>query len=153
MGFDLHGIDPVTKEGEYFRNNCWWWRPLWQYVCANCKDILTPKQIQSGEYNDGVLIEEEQCIKIADRLDALVKKGKTEAYAKDYVKFQKELPDEPCDICKGKGIRNDNFVKGKCNACDGTGKKRPWVCSYPFSVENVKEFSEFIRDSGGFEIW
>ena len=30
--------------------------------------------------------------------------------------------------------------------------KRKWNASYPFSVENVKEFAEFCRFSGGFKI-
>ena len=26
--------------GVYFRNNVWWWRPLWNYVCEECDYIL-----------------------------------------------------------------------------------------------------------------
>ena len=32
MGFDLYG-NSKNKEGEYFRNNVWWWRRLADYVC------------------------------------------------------------------------------------------------------------------------
>ena len=32
-----------NNKGIYFRNNNWWWRPLWIYVYDNCKDILTEK--------------------------------------------------------------------------------------------------------------
>ena len=23
--------------GAYFRNNVWWWRPLWSFVCEHCR--------------------------------------------------------------------------------------------------------------------
>ncbi len=31
--------------GAYFRNNVWWWRPLWNYVTELCDDILTEEDI------------------------------------------------------------------------------------------------------------
>ena len=33
MGMDVYGIAPTSERGEYFRNNVWWWRPLWDYCC------------------------------------------------------------------------------------------------------------------------
>ena len=39
--------------GEYFRNNVWFWRPLWDFVCNACDDILTEKDITGGHSNDG----------------------------------------------------------------------------------------------------
>ena len=39
--------------GIYFRNNVWWWRPLWNYVCKNCSDILTDEDVGAGSFNDG----------------------------------------------------------------------------------------------------
>ena len=27
MGMDVYGRNRCSKEGEYFRNNVWWWRP------------------------------------------------------------------------------------------------------------------------------
>jgi hypothetical protein len=32
MGMDVYGKAPTVEEGKYFRNNLWWWRPLWTYV-------------------------------------------------------------------------------------------------------------------------
>ena len=69
MGFDLRGLKPndeiVPDEpnwldesdwavqqreawsswqqntpGSYFRNNVWYWRPLWNFVCEVCDDCL-----------------------------------------------------------------------------------------------------------------
>ena len=33
MGFDLYGLAATSENGAYFRNNCWWWRPLWNFTC------------------------------------------------------------------------------------------------------------------------
>ena len=41
-------------------------------------------------------------------------------------------------------MRNDEIVKGTCNACTGEGKVRHWDTHYPFDVENVKEFAQFF---------
>jgi len=30
--------------------------------------------------------------------------------------------------------------------------ERPWVCSYPFDPQNVEDFTNFLRHSGGFQI-
>ena len=32
MGMDVFGLEPRKEKGEYFRNNVWWWRPLWDFV-------------------------------------------------------------------------------------------------------------------------
>ena len=34
---DYHRANP----GVYFRNNVWWWRPLWEFVCMQCSDFMT----------------------------------------------------------------------------------------------------------------
>ena len=39
-----------NNKGIYFRNNNWWWRPLWIYVYDNCKDILTEKDYESKTF-------------------------------------------------------------------------------------------------------
>lgn len=28
MGMDVYGINPFNELGEYFRANCWTWRPI-----------------------------------------------------------------------------------------------------------------------------
>ena len=49
-------------------------------------------------------------------------------------------------------IRNDEYVKGQCNGCQGKGSVRPFSTNYPFDLENLKEFADFCEQSGGFEI-
>jgi hypothetical protein len=62
-----------NNKGIYFRNNAWWWRPLWIYVYDNCKDILTEKDYESGHYNDGHKISDTKAKRIATRLTKLDK--------------------------------------------------------------------------------
>jgi hypothetical protein len=151
MGFDLCGT-AMNGEETYFRNNVWWWRPLWNYVCEVCD--IDKETAERGCYNDGHLIDGNQARIMAEKLRREIAIGNTAKYAEEYRKEQKEMPDETCDICGGKGVRNDKIVQGKCNGCDGKGKRRPWATHYPFSVENVKEFCDFLEISErGFNIW
>ena len=38
MGMDVIGLKPTSKEGEYFRNNVWWWGPLADYCMEVAPD-------------------------------------------------------------------------------------------------------------------
>ena len=144
MGFDLYGSRAKSEKGEYFRNNVWWWRPLATYVLAH---VEIPEEVAKyWQYNDGVEVKEKLAIRIADTLDKLIQDGETARYEKEYTQWQNALPDEACDICKGTGQRDDAVVQGKCNACAGAGT------NYPFEVDNVREFADFCRESGGFRI-
>lgn len=156
MGFDLMG--KASGKGEYFRNNCWWWRPLWNYTAEVCPDILTSKDHDSGHYNDGHLISAKKAEAIAARLHDLLTRGDVKRYSEAYNRRLAELADLPCKLCQGTGDRKDLWPPewkkecGGCNACHGSGKVRPDDASYPFSEENVREFAEFAAASRGFEI-
>lgn len=152
MGFDVMGHEPKTEKGEYFRNNVWWWRPLWGYVAKQCGDILTEDEIRGGCFNDGVLIPGEKARAIGLRLKFLIDQKEVKKFEEEYKKALDAIPGETCEICKGTGKRNDKHVQGECNGCEGKGKKRPWACHYPFGEKNVREFADFAIESGGFRI-
>ena len=38
---DAHEQHREDNPGEYFRNNVWWWRPLWDYVYSLCDDFIS----------------------------------------------------------------------------------------------------------------
>tara|TARA_R100000656_G_scaffold27433_2_gene24032 strand:+ start:584 stop:1129 length:546 start_codon:yes stop_codon:yes gene_type:complete len=180
MGFDVYGLRPETDvvpdqpnwsqnnydeeqakayfawqentPGAYFRNNVWWWRPLWNYVSFMCNDILTDEDIDEGCMNSGHRISKTKAKKIAARLRKLDKQGHTKEYELERNESLDDLKMEECDLCKGTGLRNDEYVQGKCNGCDGIGEKKPFIAEYPFNVKNVRDFAHFCDKSGGFEI-
>ena len=143
-------------DGAYFRNNVWFWRPLWNFVSKVCNDILTEKDIEQGNYNDGHKISKTKAGKIAKRLHSMIEKGEVKEYEEGYKKHLDSLEQVDCEICDATGKRQEPPITGagdvKCNGCNGTGKKDDWNKSYPFSEENVREFANFCANSGGFTI-
>ena len=183
MGFDLSGLNPNvirpmpelpkfvdrTEEqweeyhkwqdencGTYFRNNVWWWRPLWNFVSATCDNILTEKDIEGGNWNDGHKISKTKAGKIARKLYKLIETDQVKAYESRYKKDLASLEQVDCEICDATGSRQEPPKTGagdrECNGCNGTGKTDDWAKSYPFSEDNVRQFANFCANSGGFTI-
>lgn len=134
MGFDLNGLKAKSEKGEWFRNNCWWWRRMWDFTYSICQDIIKPEEYQSGHMNNGQKFDEIRATAIAARIETAIKNQN----AKKYAKAVKE------EIAKAKE-HNKNKKAGD--------KGYDWAESYPFSVVNLKEFQKFLKESGGFEIY
>lgn len=171
MGMDVFGKNATSKKGEYFRNNVWWWHPLWDYCLELHGDICA--KVSSGHYNDGDGLGAYEASLLSDRLFADIATGVTANYEATYRKEIADLPRNDCEYCDSTGIRTDQVgiangmperelapevaivvgrTHGYCNSCNGEGKVLPWEANYPFSVENVRQFAEFLADCGGFEI-
>ena len=150
MGMDVYGVAPKSEVGEYFRNNVWSWRPLWDCVGESCD--LTLEMKRSGHFNDGLQIDELTARRIAKTLFSLLQDGTVATYQSERDALLEALPDEVCRHCNGTGVRDDSYVQGECNGCNGTGKVRPFETWYSFSAENVADFARFCCVSGGFEI-
>lgn len=159
MGMDVYGRNATSEKGEYFRNNVWWWRPLWDY----CEQVFPQCQEVNGHYNDGDGFDKDGAVALANALLAEIASGRTKQYEDEYNAEITNAPDEPCSFCDGMGIVQvkegwPDYVEGEvtfrdpCNSCNGKRTQRPFGSNYPFSVENVKEFAEFLLDSGGFSI-
>lgn len=133
MGFDLYGLAATSENGAYFRNNCWWWRPLWNFTCKHCDRILTEKQRDGGHFNDGTKIGAKMSIKIADKLQETIDNGLAAQEEKENKKGTKEAKKH------NKKLKHGN-------------PRYDWQEAYPFTIENVKEFIVFCRESGGFTI-
>ncbi|WJZ48481.1 hypothetical protein [Actinomycetia phage DSL-LC01] len=171
MGMDVYGVQPKTEAGEYFRNNVWWWRPLWDYCLEVAPDLAG--KVEHGHSNDGDGLDAEDAVALSKRLLDLIESGETEEYELRYREQQASLPRNKCDLCGGTGVRRDAVgvqygmpdkeldqalavlvrrTHGWCNGCGGEGQVDHIALSYPFSVENVREFAEFLAESGGFKI-
>ena len=159
MGMDVYGRKPTGKEGEYFRNNVWYWRPLADYIKSVAPDLHS--KCKYWQSNDGDGLNAKDSLKLADRLAAELASGRTAEYAGQYAKRHAEMPDEDCDLCEGTGIRQPIPYRGAgdpkkggitCNACQGKKTVRPSDTYYPFEVSNVRDFIQFLRACGGFKI-
>lgn len=79
MGMDVYGHAPTQKEGEYFRNNIWWWHPLADYI-----ELVAPDEAAACEHwhsNDGDGLDEDEALALADRLQAEIDSGRCLRYA------------------------------------------------------------------------
>lgn len=145
--------------GQYFRNNVWFWRPLWDYVCEVCKDVMTREEMEAGGSNSGYSIPWLTVVDMTEKLYEEIAAKNHKKYETSHAKKLKYLPDEKCKYCEGTGIRSDlptkenNYVvESGCNVCKGKGTNRPFQTNYPFSAKNVEEFTEFLWQSGGIRI-
>jgi len=150
--FDAVAKFETDNPGYYFRNNVWWWRPLWDYVCQTCDEFLSQEDKDAGHSNSGYLYDEELADKIANRLKVDLMTGATKSYETNYRRTLSELEQVECVHCEGTGQRDDKYVKGECNGCSGTGKHNDYRTSYPFDVDNVVDFQKFVQASGGFRV-
>jgi len=126
MGYDVYGVKSKSETGNYFRNNVWWWRPLWNYVCENCEDIMNEDDMDAGCWNDGKRIVSGKCADMAERLQTLIDEGHCLRHEAKYEAEREQI----------KKDNEDNELAG----------------CYPFSTENVQSFVNFLRESGGIEI-
>ncbi|WP_278937909.1 hypothetical protein [Pseudomonas helleri] len=155
MGMDVYGRAPRSATGTYFRNNVWWWHPLWTY-CERIGDgIIAPDNL--GHANDGWGLASSPTLALVQRLEQALTSGETERYAVAYRTRLAALPLEPCRICAATGTRAEPPAIGPgphpCNACDGHGQVANVETYYPFATDNVREFVAFLKDSGGFAIY
>jgi len=156
MGMDVYGKNPDAKEGEYFRNNVWQWRPLWEY-CCHVAPTLTRKVIYEGQSNDGGGLDAEDSKKLAVYLEQRIGNREAAAYVARRNETLAALPDVLCWLCGGTGRRATPPEIGPgdhpCNRCGSTGHIRPWETEYSLDVRNIENFARFLAHCGGFEIW
>ena len=112
-----------ANPGYYFRNNCWWWRPLWNYCYEIAPDLISEDLWNSGHSNDGAGLNGKDAKELGHRLLKEIESGNTLEYQAQYQQHQEDTKDED-----------------------------KWATSYPFDIDNVKEFAHFCIESGGFEI-
>ena len=155
----------LNQSGTYFRNNVWWWRPLAEYV-LNYTKVIPEHEQESWQYNDCTEVSKQNAEMIAQQLDHLIKVGHTKQFEKDYEKTRKKIEKHNEKVEKEletfsqsvrKKMRNDNlapkdFPEEDHKKWEEIYNKRNSSGSYPFSEENVKEFSEFCKNCGGFTI-
>ena len=61
MGMDVYGKKPKGEKGDYFRNNVWWWRPLWQYCASSAPELIDEEHLP-----------QEQLMKVQDLMQLML---------------------------------------------------------------------------------
>ena len=163
--YELKDQYSLDNPGDYFRNNVWWWRPLWNFVCESCADFLTDNDMGKGDSNSGYKISKTKANKISKRLFEKIANGSVDeleryhslrmAKARAHNKEVREELDRIGDECKaehGDDLVPANYPEPYKTQWDETYAKEDWAASYPFNAENVKSFAEFCQQSGGFQI-
>ena len=139
-----------VNAGNYFRNNCWWWRPLWNYCYHIADDIISEELYESGHSNSGAGLNDKDAKLLGNRLLQQIREGKTIEYQASYQQYLDDLPDDDCMRCNNNNHGHNK--KKECTSCNKTGKSTNFNKSYPFDVDNVRDFAEFCLQCGGFEI-
>ena len=140
----------TVNVGHYFRNNCWWWRPLWNYCHNVAPDLIDEKLFEDGHSNSGAGLDDKGAKKLGQLLLQEINNGNTIRYQAEYQQCIDALPDDDCMRCNNNNHGHNK--KKECTNCDKTGKTKNWNKSYPFDIDNVREFAEFCLQSGGFRI-
>ena len=152
--------------GAYFRNNVWWWRPLWSFVCEHCEDILTLEDMNGGCFNDSHLISKRKAEAIAVRLEDVIETEETKAWIQEHMdnleqakRNNKQVDAELEELKKIVEVKTGNsdiypaiYPDKYKKKYDEIYNKRDWASSYPFHKDNVIEFIKFAKQSGGFTI-
>ena len=163
--FELKDNYETDNPGSYFRNNVWWWRPLWDYVCNICEDFMTHDEMNAGCSNSGFEISEEVALKISKRLSEEIGNGNVDKVALEHEtkrlqekahnkEVRKELDKitEACQKEHGKDVVPANYPEPYYTQWNECYAKEIFSANYPFSKENVENFATFCQQSGGFEI-
>ena len=135
MGMDVYGKDPSSECGQYFRANIWSWRPILDQIVATCRDLVDDELLEAMAYNDGAGPDDQvTCDEMADRLE-------------EVLVLQPE----------GFSVESDLIVdeQGRLQSKDTveenpTGNHRP---AYFAASEHVRQWIEFLRHCGGFEVF
>lgn len=162
--FDELG-DYQEQAGTYFRNNVWWWRPLADYIIefTNCVD---EKDFASWHENGGHQVSEADANAIANQLEHLISTGHAKEYADKYEKdrrvelehnnkikvLEEQLQEKVKKATGNKNVAPCDYPEQYREEWDRLQRAIRWSANYPFTVDNVKEFIQFARNSGGFEI-
>jgi hypothetical protein len=103
MGMDVFGVEPKNEKGAYFRNNVWWWRPLWEY-CEYVAPELTCL-VEHGYSNDGDGLDAEDAKELAKALRKALRDGSAKVYEETRNEWLDSLPIRPCVHCQATGKR------------------------------------------------
>ena len=135
MGMDVWGCAPTQPAGKYFRANIWSWRPIQALIAELCSDLLDDQTLVRLGVNVGAGPRDAAtCREMASRFDCWLEQH-TQGHGLDL----------------GLRVTTDGrFVS------EQELQANPQLATHsPYRVddEHLKEWVEFLRHCGGFEVW
>jgi len=163
----VNEFESINK-GVYFRNNVWWWRRLANYILDHTK-CVDEADFDKWQENSGHEVDEETAIQIANQLEHLISTGHAEKYKQEIdaeikkaeehnSKVEQMLSELRLEVAKVVGkekaekLAPRDYPKPLNEKWWEITNQTDYKANYPFSIDNVKEFIEFARNSGGFRI-
>jgi len=130
MGYDLYG----NKDNSYFRASIWSWRPIHQLIEES--NVLPPYVLEGIQYNDGQHVTEDQALALADEIEKML-----------------DGVDDKMEYISSTGTPLGNSMVSLIGALQASGATvEPIAPMYSTDAAHVREFVEFCRKSGGFEV-
>ena len=71
-----------SNPGYYFRNNVWWWRPLWDYCYFIADDLISEELWNNGHNNDGAGLNDRDAKLLGNRLLQKIREGDADMFKK-----------------------------------------------------------------------
>jgi|TARA_R100000482_G_C5128183_1_gene150069 hypothetical protein len=163
-------MDKYEKEvpGHYFRNNWWYWRPMWGYACGLGIEhgVITQEVEEWGNENSGKEVNGKTAKKWGELILWDIAEGNPREYEEEYMREYKLAQEHNNNIDKALEILRElvraetgdpdivpnDYPEEHAKSWQELWNKRNHQGSYPFSEENLKEFAQFMIESGGFQI-
>jgi len=156
------------NKGVYFRNNVWWWRRLADYILDHTK-CVDEADFDKWQENSGHEVDEETAIQIANQLEHLISTGHAEKYKQEIDaeikkaeehnnKIEQMLSEVRLEVAKIVGkekadkLAPRDYPQHLHEKWWEINNQTDYRANYPFNIDNVKQFIEFARNSGGFRI-
>ena len=140
MGMDVYGQCPKNKTGEYFRANCWSWRPI-HAIMEECHDgIIDDETMRLMSCNDGAGLKTDiECKCLAWQIELFLDKME---HLDDFsIDSNMQVEVEPTEH------GGHRFVP------EGNPEGVRTMSAYNATRTHVVEFVQFLRNCGGFEVW
>lgn len=130
MGYDLYGF----KNNAYFRASIWSWPSIMEFV--EKANVLPPDVLEGMYYNDAQEVNKELAVALADKIEEMITNVDDDM---EYISWT-ENP-------------MSGMVVQLMGALQASGARiEPSAPMHSTNAAHVREFIEFCRQSGGFEV-
>jgi hypothetical protein len=135
MGMDVIGRKPSSAAGKYFQTSVWSWRPIHDLIVRLCSDLLGDEMLVGIAYNDGAGPEDKTtCTEMANRFERWM---------------EHHVAGHGLDL--DLRVTKDGGFVSKQDSEENPGLETE--SAYRVDDEALKEWIEFLRHCGGFEVW